>query len=47
MDLGISDRVAPTLEAVSQYIAEHVMPLEPEFFAEVRTGSLAAHCPPD
>ena len=39
MDLGISDRVAPTLEAVSQYITEHVMPLEPEFFAEVRKGS--------
>ena len=39
MDLGISPRVAPTLEAVSQYLEEHVMPLEPEFFAEVRKGN--------
>lgn len=39
MDLGISDRVAPLLEQVRAYITDHVMPVEPEFFEEVRKGS--------
>jgi len=39
MDLGISDRVAPLLEQVRNYIADHVIPVEHEFFAEIRQGS--------
>ena len=39
MDLGISPRVAPLLEEVRGYITEQVMPIEPAFFEEVRTGS--------
>ncbi len=39
MDLGISDRVAPLLEQVRAYINEHVLPVEDEFFEEVRKGS--------
>lgn len=39
MDLGISDRVAPLLEQVRNYIAEHVLPVEHEFFDEIRKGS--------
>lgn len=39
MDLGISSRVASLLEQVRTYITDEVMPVEPEFFKEVRTGS--------
>ena len=39
MDLGISPRVAPLLEQVRAYITDSVMPVEPEFFEEVRKGS--------
>jgi acyl-CoA dehydrogenase len=39
MDLGISDRVAPLLEQVRNYITEHVIPVEHEFFDEIRKGS--------
>ena len=39
MDLGISPRVAPLLEQVRDYISTEVMPVEPEFFEEVRKGS--------
>lgn len=39
MDLGISPRVAPLLEQVRAYITDEVMPLEKEFFQELRIGS--------
>ena len=39
MDLGISPRVAPLLEQVRAYITDEVMPLEKEFFHELRIGS--------
>ena len=38
MDLGISDRVASLLEKVRQFIAEHIIPVEPEFIAEIESG---------
>ena len=38
MDLGISDRVAPLLEKVRQFIAEHIIPVESEFIAEIESG---------
>ena len=38
MDLGISDRVAPLLEKVRKFIAEHIIPVEPEFIAEIESG---------
>ena len=38
MDLGISNRVAPLLEKVRQFIAEHIIPVEPEFIAEIESG---------
>ena len=39
MDLGISARLEPLLEQVRAYISDDVMPLEAEFFQELRTGS--------
>jgi acyl-CoA dehydrogenase len=38
MELGISAKVAPILEAVKRFIAEEVMPVEREFRAEVDVG---------
>ncbi|MCH1611616.1 MAG: acyl-CoA dehydrogenase family protein [Luminiphilus sp.] len=38
MDLGISDRVAPLLEKVRRFIGEHIIPVEPEFIAEIESG---------
>ncbi|MEO1201680.1 MAG: acyl-CoA dehydrogenase family protein [Pseudomonadota bacterium] len=38
MDLGISDRVRPLLEAVRTFIAERVVPVDEEFLAEVDNG---------
>ncbi len=38
MELGISAKVAPILEAVKRFIAEEVMPVEHEFRAEVDVG---------
>ena len=38
MDLGISDRVRPLLEAVKTFIAERVIPVDEEFLAEVDNG---------
>ena len=35
MDLGVSERVAPLLERVRQFIHEHILPLEHEFIAEI------------
>ena len=35
MDLGVSDRVAPLLEQVREFIHEHILPLEHEFIAEI------------
>ena len=38
MDLGISERVAPLLDAVRTFIAERVIPVDEEFLAEVDVG---------
>lgn len=38
MDLGISARVAPLLEQVRLFIAEEILPLEPEYIEQVGTG---------
>jgi len=38
MNLGISERVAPLLAAVRDYISNEVEPLEPEYFAEIEKG---------
>lgn len=38
MDLGISDRLQPILEAVRAFIKDRVDPVEEEFFAEVSNG---------
>ena len=37
MNLGITDRLAPVLEAVRTFIRERVEPVEEEFLAEVRS----------
>ena len=39
MDLGVSARVAPLLERVRAFIDEDILPVEPEYLAEVRVGS--------
>ena len=38
MNLGITDRLAPVLEAVKTFIRERVEPVEEEFLAEVENG---------
>ena len=38
MDLGISERVAPLLDAVRAFISERVLPVDEEFLAEVSIG---------
>jgi acyl-CoA dehydrogenase len=38
MNLGITDRLAPVLEAVRTFIRENVEPVEEEFLAEVENG---------
>ena len=38
MNLGITDRLAPVLEAVRTFIRERVEPVEEEFLAEVDNG---------
>ena len=38
MDLGISERVRPLLEAVRSFIDEKVIPVDEEFLAEVDKG---------
>ena len=38
MDLGISDRVRPLLDAVTSFINERVLPVDEEFLAEVAVG---------
>lgn len=38
MDLGISDKVRPLLDAVKIFIDEKVLPVDEEFLAEVATG---------
>jgi len=38
MDLGISDKVRPLLDAVKTFIDEKVLPVDEEFLAEVATG---------
>lgn len=35
MDLGVSERVAPLLEQVRQFIHDHILPVEHEFIAEI------------
>lgn len=39
MDLGISEKVAPLLARVREFIAEEVMPMEEAYAAEIDTGS--------
>ena len=38
MDLGISEKVAPLLQRVKQFIEERIMPLEAEYIAEIDVG---------
>jgi len=38
MDLGISQRVAPLVDAVTRFIDERVMPVDEEFLTEVANG---------
>jgi acyl-CoA dehydrogenase len=38
MNLGMSERVAPLVDAVRSYIRDSVLPVEPEFFREVARG---------
>ncbi|MEQ8515569.1 MAG: acyl-CoA dehydrogenase family protein [Chromatocurvus sp.] len=38
MDLGISQKVAPLLEQVKQFISERIQPLEAEYLAEIDVG---------
>ena len=38
MELGMSDRVRPLVEAVREFIREHVIPVDEEFQREVETG---------
>ena len=38
MDLGVSDKVAPILERVRQFIADEVQPMEEAYAAEIATG---------
>ena len=38
MDLGISDRVAPLLAEVKDFIDNEVLPIEQEFFQEIDVG---------
>ncbi|MEE4661193.1 MAG: acyl-CoA dehydrogenase family protein [Halieaceae bacterium] len=45
MDLGVSDRVRPILEAVRKFINEDVMPVEEEYLAEIGNGDRWAWTP--
>jgi acyl-CoA dehydrogenase len=38
MDLGISNNVAPLLEAVKRFMEEEILPLEHEYLAEIDVG---------
>ncbi|MGI9236652.1 MAG: acyl-CoA dehydrogenase family protein, partial [Woeseiaceae bacterium] len=38
MDLGVSDRVRPLLDAVRSFITERVLPVDEEFLEEVSNG---------
>ena len=38
MNLGMSDRVRPLVEAVREFITEKVVPVDHEFLAEVNKG---------
>lgn len=38
MDLGISQKVAPLLERVKQFMSEHIEPVEAEYIAEIAVG---------
>ena len=38
MDLGISDRVAPLLAEVTDFISNEILPLEEEFIEEIGVG---------
>ncbi|TCO75114.1 acyl-CoA dehydrogenase family protein [Chromatocurvus halotolerans] len=38
MDLGISEKVAPLLERVKQFISEHIEPVEAEYMAQIAVG---------
>ncbi len=38
MDLGISEKVAPLLERVKQFISEHIEPVEADYIAQIAVG---------
>lgn len=38
MDLGISEKVAPLLKRVKQFISEHIEPVEAEYIAQIAVG---------
>ena len=38
MDLGVSDRVRPLLDAVRTFISDRVLPVDEEFLEEVSKG---------
>ena len=40
MDLGISDRVAPLLNEVKEFIDREVLPVEKEFHDEIGVGEV-------
>ena len=39
MDLGVSEKVAPILESVRNFINDEVLPLEEEYKAQIEIGS--------
>jgi acyl-CoA dehydrogenase len=45
MDLGVSDRVRPLLDAVNAFIGKRIEPVEAEYFAEVDVGDRWSHTP--
>ncbi len=45
MDLGISDKLAPLLAQVKQFIEQEVEPVDAEFYAEVAVGDRWQHTP--
>ena len=38
MDLGVSDKLRPLLDEVTQFIATEVVPYEKEFYEEIDVG---------
>jgi hypothetical protein len=38
MNIGVTDRLRPLLDAVKKFIDERVLPVEEEFLAEIAAG---------